>query len=106
MLLQEILDNIKLEKYTNKVKFPSADIKGDDRALMITKYHNEETRLYNLFISDVKELIHKQFGYNDKQIMILINNAWESGHASGIEEVVYDLDALLELINDFIEAKE
>ena len=105
MLLRVILDNIKLEKYTNKVKFPTRDILGDERASMTMKYNNEETRLYNLFISDIKELIHKHFNYTDKQMMILINNAWQSGHASGLEEVVYDLEELLELIDDFIKVK-
>lgn len=105
MVLQKILDNIKEGRYDNTKPFPDKDVTGDRRAKMVTEHIQEETRVFNLYVADINTLITTEYGYNKSQIKILFDRAWDEGHSDGLEQVVYELQEILDLIQDFNEAK-
>lgn len=105
MVLQKILDNIKEGKYNNTKPFPNKDVTGDVRAKMVTEHIQEQTKVYNLFVTDINTIVTTEYGFNESQIKVLFDRAWDEGHSEGLEQVVYELQEILDLIQEFNEAK-
>lgn len=125
-MLSAIKDKIKAGIYDNKFEYPRKNktmkegyITDEDKSVKwnreqvqnniaeyhnkIDLYHKEGNRLSNLFEQDVINYIKKHYDFKEDAIKFLLGEAWEKGHANGLEDVISELEDLIELVIDFNE---
>ena len=58
----------------------------------------------NKFIEQTLERIKKEYGFNETISKIILEKAWEEGHAYGYHEVNLYIDELAEMVEKIIKA--
>lgn len=96
---KHIFDENKTVKW-NREKVVAENKKVDE---FNEKVENNKFKGVNGFSKDLKEAIAYELGFNSKQADVIYRQAWEDGHSSGLNEVIYeamDLVSLFEAVND------
>ena len=58
----------------------------------------------NKFLEQTIERIKKEYGFNETISKIILEKAWEEGHAYGYHEVNLHIDELAEMVEKIIKA--
>ena len=58
----------------------------------------------NKFLEQTLERIKKEYGFNETISKIILEKAWEEGHAYGYHEVNLHIDELSEMVEKIIKA--
>ena len=58
----------------------------------------------NKFLELALESIKKEYGFNETISKIILEKAWEEGHAYGYKEVLLHIEELAEMVEKIIKA--
>ena len=58
----------------------------------------------NKFLEESLESIKKGYGFNETISKIILEKAWEEGHAYGYKEVLLNIEELAEMVEKIIKA--